>query len=82
MWCTNGLAKIVKVDAKLFVVTLNAANALIYIKDMGSVTFLDHDNEGHHTIYAMIQSRDNNKAQLSRPILTFIEDFNQSLDSD
>lgn len=36
----DGSVKVVKVDEKPFVVTSNITNALLYIEDLGPVTFL------------------------------------------
>lgn len=58
MWHLDGLMEVVKVDAKLFVVTSNVINVLLYIEDMGLVTFFGHNNEGHYTNCAMTQRLD------------------------
>lgn len=53
IWHMDGLVKVVKADAKPFVVTSNATNALFYIEYMGLVTFFSRDNKCHHTSYSM-----------------------------
>lgn len=54
MWHTNGSTKIVTTNAKPFVVTSNTVNAILYMDDMGLMTFYGHDNEGCCTSYKMV----------------------------
>lgn len=44
--------KVIKVDAKHFVVTSNSADILPYTEDTRLVTFFGRDDKGSHTSYA------------------------------
>lgn len=44
MWPMDRSVKIVKADTKPFLVTSNAADTLLYIKDMDLVTFFGQEN--------------------------------------
>lgn len=82
MWYGNCLAEVVKIDAKPFVLTSNATNALLYMEDMGPITFFDHNNKGRQTNYAMMQRLDKGDDHSLRPIFTFADGFAYSSNSD
>lgn len=42
-------------DEKHFLVSSNITNVLLYIEDMGPVTFYGQDDKGHHTSYTITQ---------------------------
>lgn len=82
MWHNDGFAEIVKAEAKPFVATSNAIDALLYIKDMHFVTFFGRKDEGHCISYAMSQGQQIQEAKFSGPIFTFTEDFEESSNND
>lgn len=82
MWHRDGLVKVIQVDAKPFVVTSNATDALLYTEDMGPITFFDQDDKDCQTSYAMTQRHVNSSFESFGLILTLIDDFGHSLDSD
>lgn len=47
MWLRDGLAKVIKANAKLFIVTFSAADVLFYIEYFRPITFFARDNESH-----------------------------------
>lgn len=75
IWHNVGLAKVVKANVKPFVVTFNTADALLYIDDMGLMTFYGWDDEVHCTSYAMTQVPQIQETNFLGLIFTFAEDF-------
>lgn len=59
------MVKVVKKDAKFFVVTSNVAEALLYMEDIGPVTFF-----GHKISYIMASKSKDPISQTSRLIST------------
>lgn len=53
IWHEDGSIEVVKANAKPFIITFNVTDALLYIKNIGLVIFLGHDNESRQTNYVM-----------------------------
>lgn len=47
MWHLDSSIEIIKVDVKSFMTTFNAIDALLYIDNIGMVTFYGRNDEGH-----------------------------------
>lgn len=72
----------VKANAKCFVVTFNTVDALLYMEDMGPMTFYGCNDKSHHLSYAMAEGSPIQDNNLSGPIFTFAKDFEQDSDDD
>lgn len=55
IWHDDRSTKVVKAITNSFMVTSNMANALLYVDEIGPMTFYDRDDEGRYTSYAVTQ---------------------------
>lgn len=78
----DGSVEVAKANDMFFIVTSNIVDTLLYIENMGPVTFFGYNNKSYHTSYAMTQRLDKSDDQSLRSIFIFADEFGHSSNND